>query len=358
MPASREKSLTAAPSELAYLTNPRVFGTAQEAWCAALTDLLAHGTDVCGVRDHFSVGSAFGNKERGTRELTMVGFALAAPRQRLICSAHRPVDLGYAIANTLWTFSGSDDAATISFYNPAGRKFSDDGVHLFAAPGARIFASSAGDQFQRAVQRFQHDATTRRVVLQLFTPADLCADTRDCSCAVSLQFLLRDGALSCLTYMRSQSALMVMPYDLFLFTMIHEALALCVGATLGVYYHFCGSLHYYEDEEDVVRAVLEANEPPPQEMPMMQDASATVRLRLVAAEQALRQQLAERPHEEVDLRRYNLDAYWTELLRAMLIGVRQRRGTPQTDAELTEVASIYRPLLAARQEHKGEVKHG
>lgn len=56
--------------------------------------------------------------------------------------------------------------------------------------------------------------------------------------------------------MRSQSALMVMPYDLFLLTMLHEAMAVRLGVGLGYYHHFCGSLHYYEDEEELVDAVL------------------------------------------------------------------------------------------------------
>ena len=64
--------------------------------------LLEHGVAVRGVQDQFSIGSAFGGKERGTRELVAVGFALASPRQRLIHSAHRMVDLGRDDVGTIW----------------------------------------------------------------------------------------------------------------------------------------------------------------------------------------------------------------------------------------------------------------
>src|SRR5882724_7166698 len=122
------------PGGIGNLAGPRMFGTAQEAWRAAVVSVLENGAQVRGVQDQSSVGSAFGEKERSTHELIAVAFALTSPRRRLIHSAHRSIDLGYAIANVLWTLSGSDDVESISFYNPVGRGFSDDGKRLFAAP--------------------------------------------------------------------------------------------------------------------------------------------------------------------------------------------------------------------------------
>src|SRR6185295_17999982 len=179
MSVSDDEAMAVVPGGKDYLAKSYIYGTAQEAWRAAVVDLLENGVPVHGVKDQFSVGSAFGERERGTRELVSVAFALTSPRHRLIRSVHRRVDLGYAIANAIWTFSGSDDAESISFYNPGGQIFSDDGARLFAAPGKRIFNSPAGDQFDRAIQRLKEDATTRRAVISLFNPADLCAGTRD-----------------------------------------------------------------------------------------------------------------------------------------------------------------------------------
>src|ERR1700681_2179009 len=142
-------------SEPAALVKPRVFDTAQEAWLAVLDQTLLHGKVVPGVCDPSSVGSAFGEKNRETRELAAVTFSIASPRRRLISSGLRAVDLGYAIANVIWTLSASDDLEPISFYNPQGKRFSDNGARLFAAPGARIFASPEGDQFKRAIERLK-----------------------------------------------------------------------------------------------------------------------------------------------------------------------------------------------------------
>jgi thymidylate synthase len=330
------------------VATPPVFATAQEAWRASLADLHQRGENVAGVRDAFSVGSAFGGRRRDTRELTASSFSIASPLNRLINSGKRPVDIGYAIANTVWTLTGSDSAETISFYNPNGRSFSDDGSRLFAAPGARIFRSTEGDQLTQVVQRLKEDPSTRRAVIQIFTPSDLFADTRDCSCAVSLQFLLRDGELSCLAHMRSQSALMVMPYDLFLFTMIHEVVALRAGVKAGPYHHFCGSLHYYLDEEETVRAVLEEETPLSPEMPAMRDASAGALLDLASAEREVRRRLSEAHHLPVDLEPFGLDPYWAGLLNALVMGARRRRNLPIPAEERLRVPDLYLGILANR----------
>jgi thymidylate synthase len=331
------------------LAVPHVFETAQEAWRASLEDLYHHGETVAGVKDAFSVGSAFGRKQRDTRELLAASFSIASPRRRLINSKQRPIDLGYAIANTVWTLIGSDSAEIISFYNPNGRSFSDDGTRLFAAPGARIFFSPEGNQLAHVIQKLKKDPSTRRAVIQLFTFSDLFSETRDCSCAVSIQFLLRNNELSCVTYMRSQSALMVMPYDLFLFTMLHEVVALCVGVKPGAYHHFCGSLHYYQDEEETVRAVLEEEMSLSPEMPVMQSASSDDLLKLSSAEQEIRRHLTEAPHSPVELKSFGLDYYWVGLLNALIIGVRRRRNLPMLEEEELGVPNIYRTVLTNRE---------
>ncbi len=72
----------------------------------------------------------------------------------------------------------------------------------------------------------------------------------------TMQFLIRGNKLHCLVTMRSQSALMVMPYDLFLYTMFHECVAATIGVDLGTFTQFVGSMHIYEDEIELSSKVL------------------------------------------------------------------------------------------------------
>ena len=83
------------------------FATVQEAWAGALSYLREEGAVAPGVTDPLSVGSGFGTRERRTREILAASFSILNPRHRLIASAARPIDLGYAIANVIWTIAGS-----------------------------------------------------------------------------------------------------------------------------------------------------------------------------------------------------------------------------------------------------------
>ena len=108
---------------------------------------------------------------------------------------------------------------------------------------------------------------TRRAVISVFTPFDLEVKTRDFPCLVSLQFLLREGVLHSVCHMRSQSALLVMPYDLFLLTMLHEAMSVRLGLVWALITTSAGSLHFYEDEEQLVDAARARAGPPPRRCP-------------------------------------------------------------------------------------------
>jgi hypothetical protein len=141
---------------------------------------------------------------------------------------------------------------------------------------------------------------------------------------------------------------MVMPYDIFLFTMLHEVVALRVGIKPGPYHHFCGSLHYYYDEEETVRAVLEEEAPLSPEMPTMQDASDDALLKLASAEQEIRRHLSEAPHLPLDLKPFGLDDYWTGLLNALIVGVRRRRNLPAPAEEKAGVPDVYLRILTNR----------
>ena len=81
--------------------------------------------------------------------------------------------------------------------------------------------------------------------------------SREHPCAIAVQYLLREGRLNAITFMRSQSAALVMPYDVFLFMSLQCALSQRLGVALGTYVHVSGSFHYYADESETVRKIVE-----------------------------------------------------------------------------------------------------
>lgn len=300
-------------------TNQFHFNTAQEAWHFSLKQLSQFGSMVIGVNDETSVGTFFGKSNRSTYELLATSFVVKNPRNRLMSSVHRPLNLSYAIANLIWVLTGSNDVEMISFYNDKGRNFSDDGVTIPSAPGKRIFSSDNGlNQFDRIIQKLQDDPSSRRAVIQILLPSDIIQQTKDVSCLISLQFIIRNNELSCITYMRSQSALMVMPYDIFLFSMLQEAVAVTLGLELGAYYHICGSLHYYEDEEELLQRVIGNDYSIPSEMSIMGDISPKTREALYYTERDIRLLLSQKQIHLIDFNKYNLDSYWRDVLRVMV----------------------------------------
>lgn len=317
MSYTRPQAMPKSPGEEELLSIGR-YESAHGAWMASLKYLAKHGKPVPGVNDRLSVGSHFGEARRDTVELVGQHFSIVSPRSRIISSSARPVNLSYAIANTIWVLSGLDDLETINFFNGRGSLFSDDGRKLFSAPGIRIFPPKGINQFVAVIEQLQADPSSRRATVQIALPGESSYKSRDVSCIISLQFLLRDNKLTCITTMRSQSVLMVMPYDLFLFTMIQEAAATRLGVELGPYHHFSGSFHYYLDEQDVVDRALSLEEPALSGMCPMTEFSETTRQELKAALCVIRNCMSQ--GKSVDFKAFELDEYWTVLLKSMVSG--------------------------------------
>jgi thymidylate synthase len=330
------------PTELQHLAPASaigVFESAQAAWLASLARLRIFGREVRGVIDPNSVGSDFGTKDRPTRELLAASFTILNPRKRLFPSYARPIDLGFAFANVVWTLTGSNDLEMISSYNQRGRQFSDDGKTLFGAPGYRMFHSIAGDQFELARSQLRDDSSSRRAMIQLLTPADHAVSSKDHSCIADLQFLVREGKLTCIAHMRSQSALMVMPYDLILLTMIQEAMASSLKINVGAYHHFCGSLHYYLDEEKVVERAVHEDIAAVSAMPAMPCFDLATRELLSTNEKLMRRAIM---NGQAPVLRNGLDAYWTELLQVMSAAFLGRGRGGLTNSDLSELPQTYR----------------
>ena len=180
----------------------------------------------------------------------------------------RQPNLVYAVAQWLSVVSGSDDVEAIAFYNDRARAFSDDGVRLPSAFGARM--RRPVDQLQAALDLLRADPTSRRARTAISRPDDLAQARRDHACAQSLQLFVRDGKLEAITIMRSQSALMVFPYDAAMFMTLQFWAAAVLGIGCGPHSWIANSMHIYEDEVPLAEGVL-AGEPKPLKLPATSD---------------------------------------------------------------------------------------
>jgi thymidylate synthase len=188
---------------------------------------------------------------RETVELIGTRFDLVNPQYRIIETPARPLNLGFLFGNFFYNIRAVNDVASMAYYNPIAAKFSDDGVNLHGAYGPRII-----QQLRSVVRLLQQDPSTRRAVVSIYDGRQDHVDSRDIPCPISMQFLVRHGVLHCLTSFRSQNIVMVYPYDIFLFTMLHEWVAVQAGIPLGMHYQHNGSVHFYENEATLVHEIV------------------------------------------------------------------------------------------------------
>ncbi|WP_112136078.1 thymidylate synthase [Glycomyces dulcitolivorans] len=190
-----------------------------------------------------------------TREILDVGMTLTNPRARLLSATPgRRLNPAFAAAEAVWVLSGSDDP-WIYTYNQRLKHYTDNGV-LLGAYGPRMRSwHGEVDQLRRVVEILKSDPDSRRATIQLYDPAKDAGGHKDVPCTLNMRFLVRDGALHMFTSMRGQDVWIGLPYDLHLYTVIHELVAGWLKVALGHLHHHVASLHLYEEHLEQAAAL-------------------------------------------------------------------------------------------------------
>jgi hypothetical protein len=119
-----------------------------------------------------------------------------------------------------------------------------------------FFSDTDETPVEAVVRQLRDDPTTRRAVLPILAPSDVVRGSRDVPCALAMQLFIRNGSLEALLLMRSQSAAMVMPFDLFVFGALHRQIAATLGARLGSFHYVASSIHVYVDELELAERIV------------------------------------------------------------------------------------------------------
>lgn len=105
-------------------------------------------------------------------------------------------------------------------------------------------------QIPELIQALSEDNDTRQAVLFIGKPENGC--TSNLPCTLTMQFLIRDGAVHAVVSMRSWDLCRGLPYDLMMFTGLLEIIATCLGKVSGTLTVNAGSAHIYEDQMDKI----------------------------------------------------------------------------------------------------------
>jgi thymidylate synthase len=280
-----------------------------------------------------------------TTELRAVSISIANPRRRYISLRPRRWSFGYALGEFCWHARGSDRLDEISFYSERWREMSDDGHTISGSCyGAKIFQErgSSESQWILVKRTLDSDPASRRAILAFSDRTNMDAlRSRDINCATTLQFFVRAGKLEAIASMRSNDVILGLPYDIFLFTMLQEMMAVELRLEVGSYHHFVGSLHIYDSNlswaQEMLAAVPTIDEP----MPIMTT--------LQGIEELLEGERQTREPDVLKLPRQTTGSYWEGLLRVLHYYNGSRLGkTIDEDSVLDP--PLYGRLAALRRE--------
>lgn len=207
-----------------------------------------------------------GTRNGDTREVIGYGACLLYPQYAWLCNERRALSPYYAAAEVLWYMSGNDSIDMIKHYAPQYVHFAEADGKAHGAYGRRLIDPI--DQMSLVIDELTCRQYSRQVVVRLWKETDLetAGKKRDVPCTLTWQFLLRDNKLHMVVSMRSNDIWLGMPYDVFAFTCIQQAVAWQIGADVGTYTHFVGSLHAYEKNWDAIKQAMKSKPIPIEEL--------------------------------------------------------------------------------------------
>lgn len=197
----------------------------------------------------------------GFREILGFQFKLTNIEDNTIThNKNRAFNLSYA--NDFFQYIVSDDATLIK--NEKAKEYLVEFEGRNTQYGPRIFEQLGG-----VLTELSRDEHSRRGAILILEKGDQAVfngkrsgqTSIEYPCTNSLVFSIRDGKLHLTSNMRSQSACMVMPYDIYNWTQLMKMvrdLLLPVYPDLkcGILTHQVASLHIYDNEIELARRIL------------------------------------------------------------------------------------------------------
>jgi thymidylate synthase len=206
---------------------------------------------------------------------------------------------------------------------------------VFGGYGPRLFNKRGNNQVKNVIDLLRKKPSSRRATMQIFDADDLGVPRVEIPCTTTLQLLLRDGLLHMIVTMRSNDAYKGLPHDVFCFTMLQELLARSLGADLGIYRHFVGSMHLYDTDFSEAEAFLSEGIQARVEMPPMPEGDPWP-----AVKRLLEVEYQIRAARDVKAEVWDMAPYWADLVR--LLQVLAASGDKQRIDDLTAAMSFER----------------
>lgn len=152
----------------------------------------------------------------------------------------------FSLMETLQVITGRGDLAHLRSIAPNFPKL---------APSYVTYGPRLAWQLKAVVERLSADPLSRQAQIAVYTPEDFWKGYPDCPCTSTIQFLLRDNQLHCISTMRSNDIWFGTPTDVYMFAFFQREIARALSVEVGDYIHHAGSLHVYERHFDLLEQV-------------------------------------------------------------------------------------------------------
>lgn len=197
-----------------------------------------------------------------TKELVNVWLMLLDPRQSIVTLKERALKKEYLAAELAWYESGDLRVENIAKYSSFWNKLADSNNTVNSNYGflALIEKHAGKSQYEWCLNSLSEDPYSRQAVINYNQPKHKYVGNKDFVCTVSQQFILRDGFLDSLVYMRSNDFIFGLSYDLPWFASLQLRLARDLKVNVGVYHHIVCSLHAYKRHYPMIEAIAQAVE--------------------------------------------------------------------------------------------------
>ena len=233
-------------------------------------------------------------------------------------------------------------------------------MQLASSPGSnygqRLLQPRPGlNQLQAVIERLRSDPSSRRAAMSIYHPEDAVRHSRDIPCAFGVLYHVRANMLHATTIMRSNNAFVLLPYNIFEFSLLAEIVSAELKVSLGSLTHYAGSMHVYENDMkssiEVIEHSSNVDVARPKTMPEMPRNGAVEQVReLVRLEAELRHGSAgigsENIEEWIDKGVNRLESYWRQMYFLLLLHVaRQNQSTGALDSLQSSIESPWKDYL-------------
>ena len=168
--------------------------------------------------------------------------------ERVLFDKTRDCNPFFHLFESLWMLAGRRDVEFLAQYNSRIHQYSDDGKNFHAAYGHRLRKHFLMDQLNVCIEKLTRNPDDRRIVMQLWDPADLDVNSVDLACNLVMLPRIREGFLDMTVMNRSNDYLWGMTgANVVHMSVIQEYIARMVGIELGSYTQISNCLHAYVD---------------------------------------------------------------------------------------------------------------